>query len=82
MHSTRKRERMRKKITATFIFEDDTKMIIKDVESKESLMDWLKYINYKNDERINAVLEALENSIWVDIVSDNFTSDFSLNIVM
>ena len=73
---------MRKKITATFIFEDDTKMIIKDVESKESLMDWLKYINYKNDERINAVLEALENSIWVDIVSDNFTSDFSLNIVM
>ena len=71
---------MRKKITATFIFEDDTKMIIKDVESKESLADWLEYINYKNDTRISTVIEALRTSDICDRLSDNFTSDFSLYI--
>ena len=61
------------KITAEFVFSDCTRCIIKDVESRESLADWLKYINYTNDAKINTIINAVENDKMID-----FSKSFEL----
>lgn len=71
MQSTERENAMkRQKTTATFIFADNTKYIFKSTgyeqDTRESFIDWLKYINYKNDDKLNRIIDAVENDTWID----------------
>ena len=61
------------KITAEFVFSDNTRYIFKDVESRESFAEWLKYINFKHDEKLNTIINAVENDKMID-----FSKSFEL----
>ena len=63
------------KITAEFVFSDNTRYVFKDVESRKSLADWLKYINYTNDAKINTIINAIESDKMID-----FSKSFELYI--